>query len=142
MKKQLLNIIGIWIFIFLWVSCELVDSEIESDASVPTLNVRYVVTMTSSSSNSNPIIDYTNSNGGTTELNLLELDLTVPIDSGTTANLFASCTGYYSSVSRGSSAAVDIKIFVADSLIADSTNIQTQSTGTVTASAQISALIE
>lgn len=123
-------------------SCKLVDNPVEPAPTIPTRDVRYVVTMTSSSANSNPIISYTNSLGNTSEINALNLDLTVAIDSGTTVNLAASCVGYYSAIAGNSSAGIEMKLYVADTLAADSSIIKTDNLTAVSASASVSAQIK
>lgn len=121
----------------LLTSCELVDTPIEPEDPIPTRNIRYVVGMTSSSNNSNPVINYTNNLGGITQLRASSLDLTVAIDSGSVINLSASCSGFYSPLTQSAFASVDIKIFLADSLLADSLNSQSSSFGNVNTSASL-----
>jgi len=123
-------------------SCKLVDSPIEPGPTIPTRDVRYVVNMTSSSTNSEPQISYTNAYGSTTQVTSLSLDLTVAIDSGSTVNLSASCIGYYSAISNDASAAIEIQLFVADTLAADSSVIVTNNLNPVSASASVSAFVE
>ena len=125
--------------IFFVDSCKLAESPIEPTPTVPTRDVRYVVTMSTSSSSSSPQISYTNVNGGTTTITDLSLDLTLPIDSGTTVNLSASCTGYYTAASGNSSAAIDIKLYVDDTLAADSSIIKTDNLLPVAVDASVSA---
>ena len=136
------NYFSIPLIILLLVSCELVDTPITPDKTIPTRNVRYLVQMTSSSANSNPKISYTDVYGGITELSALTLDLTVAVDSGITAVLSASCNGYYSALTGNSSAVVDIKLYVADSLAADSIMIASDNLLSVSASAYVSAKVE
>ncbi len=143
-QNQFFLIISIIISIFILFSlnsCKLAENPVEPEPTITTRDVRYLVTMTSSSSNSNPEINYTNSFGGTSTVTSLNLDLTLAIDSGSTVNLSASCEGYYSTISRNASAAVDIKLFIDDSLAADSSIINTDNFSSVSASAFISAIV-
>lgn len=138
-------IIGLSFAIFFIVSvnsCKLAENPVEPEPTTPTRDVRYLVTMTSSSSNSNPQITYTNSVGGTSTVSSLSLDLTLAVDSGTTVNLSASCVGYYSTISRNASAGVDVKLFIEDSLAADSSIINTDNISSVSASVSVSALVK
>lgn len=130
------------VMLFLISSCKLVDAPIEPPPAAPTSNVRYVVTMTSSSVNSSPQITYTNNLGGTTQVTDLNLDITVAIDSGTTVNFSASCLGFYSPTSAKASAGIEMKLYVADTLAADTTTIKTDNVGPVTVSASVSALLQ
>lgn len=140
--KLIIGLILTTFFIVTVNSCELAENPVEPEPTTPTRNVRYLVTMTSSSFNSNPQIVYTNSAGGTSTASTLNLDLTLAIDSGTTVNLSASCVGYYSTISRNSSAGVDLKLFIEDSLAADSSIINTDNISSVSASASVSAVVK
>jgi hypothetical protein len=141
MKRLKNYILFSLIIVMLFSSCELVDNDIPIPEPAPTRLVRYVVKMTSSSANANPTISYTNAAGGTTQLSSLNLDVTVEVDSGTTATLFGECSGFYSPLTGNSSAAVDLQLFVADSLVADSTAIESDNLTNVKATAQVSFLI-
>lgn len=142
MKESLNKLIVLLLISITFVSCELVDTPIEPEDPIPTRNIRYVVQMTSSSNNSSPVINYTNNLGGTTELRASSLDLIVAIDSGSVINLSASCSGFYSPITRNAFASADIKIFLADSLLADSLNSQSSSFGNVNASASLTTTID
>jgi hypothetical protein len=142
MKELLNKLIFLFLISIAFLSCELVDTPIEPDDPIPTRNIRYVVGMTSSSNNSSPVINYTNNIGGTTELRASSLDLTVAIDSGSVINLSASCSGFYSPITRNAFASVDIKIFLADSLLADSLNSQSSTFGNVNASATLTIQVD
>lgn len=130
------------LILLITTSCKLIDSPIEPEPTVPTSDVRYVVTMTSSSTNSNPQIIYTNELGGTTQVTNLNLDITVAIDSGTTVNLSASCVGYYSPASGSASAGIEMQLFIDDTLAADTAIIETDNLAAVTATASVSALVK
>lgn len=137
-------IIGLSLTMFFIVSvdsCKLAENPVEPEPTIPTRAVRYLVTMTSSSPNSNPQITYTNFAGGTTTVSSLNLDLTLAIDSGTTVNLSASCVGYYSPTSGNASAGIEMQLFIDNTLAADTAIIETDNLTAVSASASVSAIV-
>jgi hypothetical protein len=124
-------------------SCKLSDAvTVPSTTTVTTKSVRYVANMVSSSSSVNPVITYTAVNGGTTQIQQMSLDITQSMTIGTKAALTGSCDGYYSNIGFQSSAAVDLKIYVNDTLKAQANDLKTDPLIKVTASANCSYTIK
>ncbi|MCX6167714.1 MAG: hypothetical protein NTX65_00100 [Ignavibacteriales bacterium] len=133
--KKPINFICIVGIALLCLSCKLTDSKNNPAAPTNFKNVRYVVNMISSSTFANPIISYTNANGGTSQLQGMNLDASVQVEVGLSATLSASCTGSYNPANLNASAAINLKLYVNDSLKAEANDFQTDPLSSVTASA-------
>ena len=138
MKKKAINIICIIALALVSFSCHFVDANNMPATTTIYKNVRYVANMISSSTWGNPVISYTDVNGGTLQIQQMNLDVTLQLSVGLTATLTASCDGIYSPAYTRASAAANLKIYVNDSLKAQANDFKTDSTTSVTASANCS----
>lgn len=137
MRKKIINIFIIIALTQVCLSCNLIDSK-TPDTQITYKNVRYVVNMISSSIFANPKIKFTNQNEDTSQVQVMNLDIIQQIKVGLTANLEASCEGAYGPPFFKSSAAVDLKIYVNDTLQAEANDFKTDSLTIVTASTKCS----
>jgi len=137
MREKIINIFIIIALSQVCFSCNLVDSK-TSDTQISYKNVHYVVNMVSSSIFANPEIKFINLNGDTSQVQVMNLDIIQQIKVGLTANLEASCEGAYGPPFFKSSAVVDLKIYVNDTLKAEAHDFKTDSLTTVIASTKCS----
>ncbi len=105
-------------------------------------NVRYVANMISSAALADPLITYVNSSGGTTQVEEMSLDATVQLKEGAKAVLRGSCSGIYNSSLGQSSAEVDLKIYVNDTLKTENHDLKTDPTAYVNSSTECSYTIK
>ena len=142
MREKLINIFIIIALTQVCLSCHLVDSNNTIDTQINSKNVHYVVNMISSSVSANPIIKFINQNGDTSQVQVMNLDIIQQIKVGLTANLEASCEGANGPPFFKSSAAVDLKIYVNDTLKTEAHDFKTDSLTTVTASTKCNYVIK
>lgn len=137
MRREIINFFIIISFTLACLSCNLVDSK-TPDTQISYKNVRYVVNMMSSTTLANPNIKFLNQNADTSQVQEMNLDIIQQINVGLTATLEASCDGTYGPPFYKSSAAVDLKIYVNDTLKAEANDFQTDPSLRVTASTKCS----
>ncbi len=135
--KRINNILLV-VIVLACVSCTFRDNGITFNSPTNTKNVHYVASLISSTIDSNPIITYVNPNSDTIQLSQLSLDVTVKLAVGAKAVLTGTCNGIYNASVGQSSAMVDLKIYVNDTLQAKANDIETDSLSNVTATAQCS----
>ena len=128
--------------IFICASCTFRENGITFNPPSNTKNVHYVATLVSSTIDSNPIITYVDPNSGTIQLSQLSLDVTVKLAVGAKAVLTGTCNGIFNASVGQSSAMVDLKIYVNDTLKAKANDIEADSLSNVTATAQCSYVIK
>ncbi len=138
MRKKIINGSLTVLLALTCFSCKLVDG-----INTPTTNgnnktVRYVANMISSSTYANPVITYTSGDGVISQVQGMNLNISLPLSVGLTATLTASCTGSYNPASLNASASINLKIYVNDSLKVVANDFQTDSLSTVAASATCS----
>jgi hypothetical protein len=138
MSKEKICLLYFLILLLTSTSCNIVDSKTTPDTSSTTKNVRFVANMVSSSGYPNPSITYTNQSGGTTQIQAMNLDVTQAITVNSTTTLTAACDGNFSPSTLNSSAAIELKIYVNDSLKANANDLKTDPQNKVSASATCS----
>ncbi len=141
MRKNIVNIFIIIALTQACLSCNLIDSK-TPDTQINYKNVHYVVSMISSSTLANPIIKYLNQNADTSQVQVMNLDIIQQIKVGLTATLEASCEGAYGPPNFKSSAAINLKIYVNDTLKVETSDLKTDPFAKVTASKKCSYLIK
>ena len=141
-RIKIIPLISIVFIIFICFSCKLRDNGIIFNSPSNTKNVHYVASLISSTIESNPVITYVDPNRGTVQLSQLSLDVTVKLAVGAKAVLTGTCNGFYNASVGQSSAIVDLRIYVNDTLQAKANDIETDSLSSVTAAAQCSCTIK
>jgi hypothetical protein len=129
-------------YVLLFTSCQLKENSNPVIAAQVSKNVHYVVNMTSSSNSPGPVVSYTNQNGVTTQVQQMSFDLTLGMAVGTTAALSATCSGTYNPIESESSASIALKIYVNDTLKAQSNDLKTDPSSSVSASANCGYVIK
>ncbi|MHB8929547.1 MAG: hypothetical protein ACYC5R_02985 [Melioribacteraceae bacterium] len=138
MRKKIINSSLIVVLALTCFSCKLVDGINTPVTNSSGKTVRYVANMISSSTYANPVITYTSGDGVISQVEGMNLNISLPLSVGLTATLAASCTGDYSPASLNASASINLKIYVNDSLKVVANDFQTDSLSIVTASANCS----
>ena len=141
MKKITFTLLVIIITISI-ESCQLKNSVTNPVTQVTVKNIRMVANMISSSFAPKAVITYSSNSGDNVQVQQLTLDLTESLPIGFKASLSGTCDGNYNLVGNQSSAAIDLKIYVNDTLKAEANDLKTDPSSLVTATASCSYLIK